>query len=141
MKKKNNISQADKEIWSKYIKNPNDIFDKDLNSKKKKIFDKNLRYKFDLHGYTLEEANHRVKEIVLDCFKNRYSEILLITGKGIHSNTEDNIYVSKELSTLRYSIPEFINSDPELKKIITSINEGNNKEGGGGVLVLKLKKL
>ena len=72
------------------------------------------RFKFDLHGYSLDEANIKVKEIVLYCVEKNYKEILFITGKGIHSNTDKDIYVSKNLSKLRYSVPEFIKTNSTL---------------------------
>ena len=75
-----------------------------------------------MHGFTLIEANKRVKEIILSCVKNNYKEILLITGKGIHSNTEKNIYVSNDLSKLKYSVPEYIRNNKELMKKVKSID-------------------
>jgi len=65
----------------------------------------------------------------------------LITGKGIHSNTENNTYVSKDLSKLRFSIPDYINSSPDLLNKIQSISNAPTKEGGDGALIIKLKKL
>lgn len=141
MKKKNEISEIDKNSWNEYIKNPNDIFDKDLNSKNSENFEKPLKYKFDLHGYTLDEANIKVKNLIMDCHNSNYYEILLITGKGIHSNTENDVYVSKNLSKLKYSIPEFINTDQDLSNIVVNVSEASPKDGGEGVLVIKLKKL
>ena len=101
MTKKKNISQEDINTWKNYIKNPTDLIDKD-SSKNENTSDNN-RYKYDLHGFTLLEANEKVKEIILSCVEKNYKEILLITGKGIHSNTEQDVYASKDLSKLRYS--------------------------------------
>ena len=139
MIKKKNISQKDIDSWNKYIKNPTDIVDKDnqLNF----IKSKRGRFKFDLHGFSLDEANKKVKEIILLCVKKNFKEILFITGKGIHSNTEKNIYVSKELSKLRYSVPEFIFSCPELSCHVNSISSANKSEGGDGAIIISLKKL
>ena len=95
-----------------YIKNPKDVFDKDI-VKNKNL--KHIQFRFDLHGYTLLEANKKVKNIINECSEKNYKEILLITGKGLHSHTEKDTYVSKNLSKLKYSIPEYINSDEELK--------------------------
>ena len=141
MKKKDEISEIDKNSWNEYIKNPKDIFDKDLNSKNLENFEKPLSYIFDLHGYSLEEANKKVKKLITDCYNNNYSEILLITGKGIHSNTDKDVYVSKNLSKLKYSIPNFINTDQELSNIVVSVSNASAKDGGGGALVVKLKNL
>ena len=139
MIKKKNISQKDIDTWKNYIKNPTDITDKDkvLNDHKSR----SKRFKYDLHGFTLIEANNRVKEIILSCVKNNYKEILLITGKGIHSNTEKNIYVSKELSKLKYSVPEYIKSELNLSKYIASISNASQEDGGEGAIIIKLKNL
>ena len=139
MTKKKNISQEDINTWKNYIKNPKDLIDKD-SSKNENASDNN-RYKYDLHGFTLLEANEKVKKIILSCVEKNYKEILLITGKGIHSNTEQDVYASKDLSKLRYSVPEYINSNLSLSKHIVSISEADKKNGGDGAIIIKLKKL
>ena len=101
----------------------------------------NNRYKYDLHGFTLLEANEKVKEIILSCVEKNYKEILIITGKGIHSNTEQDVYASKDLSKLRYSVPEYINSDLSLSKHVVSISEADKKNGADGAIIIKFKKL
>ncbi len=139
MIKKKNISQKDIDTWKNYIKNPADIIDKDNIQKDSQP--KHYRFKYDLHGFTLLEANEKVKEIILLCIKENYKEILLITGKGIHSNTDKDIYVSKDLSKLKYSVPEYIKSNLDLSKYITSISNASKKDGGDGAIIIKLKKL
>ena len=139
MKKKKDLDQANTKAWEEYIKNPSDIYDKDKNFSK----ENNMkgRFKYDLHGYTLDDANRKVREIILSCKENNYKEILLITGKGLHSKNEKDIYVSKNFGTLRYSVPEFIKSEKELSNFIISINEAEIKDGGAGALLIKLKNL
>ena len=137
MTKKKELNHQDKKIWEDFIKNPSDIYDKE--DLFKEPHRKN-RYKYDLHGLTLEEANKRVKEIIKSCSEKNCREILLITGKGLHSNQED-VYKSSNLSKLRFSVPEFINSDPEISKLILSMANPSPKEGGDGALIIKLKKL
>ena len=139
MNKKNNLSQADKKVWEDYVRNPNDIYDKDNLKTRNK--NGKFKFKFDLHGFTLHEANKKVKEIIIYCSEKKYREILLITGKGIHSTNEKDIYVSQDLGKLRYSVPEFILSDLELKDLIVSINEADTKDGGKGAILIKLKNL
>ena len=139
MIKKKDLDQDDKKAWEEYIKNPSDIYDKDKNYSKKN--QRKERFKYDLHGYTLEDANRKVKEIILSCQENKYKEILLITGKGLHSTNDKDIYVSKNLGTLRYSVPEFIKSNEELNNFIISIKEADIKDGGEGALLIKLKNL
>lgn len=139
MIKKKNISREDINTWKNYIKNPTDITDKD-NIQNASKFQHN-RFKYDLHGFSLLEANEKVKEIILSCVKKNYKEILLITGKGIHSNTEQNVYASKDLSKLRYSVPEYIKADLDLSKHILSITNADKIDGGDGAIIIKLKKL
>ena len=136
MKKKDSLSQKDKEDWENFIENTSFIPDKDKSHNK----DSNQLYKFDLHGLTLSDANKKVKEIVIFCSEKKYKEILLITGKGLHSKNDD-VYKSSKLSKLRYSIPEYINSEPEISKLISSISTPSQKDGGEGALLIKLKKL
>ncbi len=137
MKKKINTSKLDIKNWEEYIKNPKDVFDKDINAQKSpKEF---TRFKFDLHGYKLTDANEKVRNIILSCWEKKYNEILLITGKGIHSKTENDVYISKDLSKLRYSIPEYINSNEELSKKVKKIYTANKQDGGGGAIIIKLK--
>ena len=99
------------------------------------------RFKFDLHGFTLEEANSKVREVITYCVEKKYKELLLITGKGTHSTNEEDTYVSKNFGKLKYSVPDFIKSDTELNNLIISINEAAIKDGGEGAILIKLKKL
>ena len=139
MKKKINISKSDIKEWNEYLKNPKDIFDKDNNlikhSKSKS------RFKFDLHGYKLTDANEKVREVISSCWEKKYSEILLITGKGIHSKTDNDVYTSKDLSKLRYSIPEYINSNEELSLKVKKVLVADNEDGGTGAIIIKLKTI
>ena len=138
MIKKKDLSKEDSKVWQSYIKNPTDVYDKDLGNKS---INRKGRYKFDLHGHTLDEANKKVKEIIISCSKNKYREILLITGKGLHSTSGEDTYVSNDLSKLRFSVPDFISSDDELKNYIISIEEAEKKDGGDGAILIKLKNL
>ena len=139
MIKKKNISKIDIETWGNYIKNPTDITDKE-NYQKSVNFD-NYRFKYDLHGYTLIDANIKVKELILSSVKKNYKEILLITGKGIHSNIDADVYVSKDLSTLKHSVPEFIKSDLDISTYVLSVSNADKKDGGEGAIIIKLKNL
>ena len=139
MTKYKDLSPEDKKNWEDYIKNPSDVFDKDktysINTEKKS------RFRFDLHGFTLDQANKQVREIILSCIEKKYKEILLITGKGKHSTNDKDIYTSKNLGILKYSVPEFINSDQELNSMIASIQDAKIKDGGEGAIIIKLKNL
>ena len=87
------------------------------------------------------KANEKTRELIIFCIKNNYKEILLITGKGIHSNTENDAYVSKDFSKLKYSVPEYIKSDEDISKHVVSILDASNEDGGQGALLIKLRKL
>ena len=139
MIKKKDLSLEDINTWKSYIKNPSDIYDKDKNSLQNQ--ERKDRFKFDLHGYTLDEANLKVRDLIIKCAKNKYKEILLITGKGLHSNSDSDAYVSKNLSKLKYSVPEFIKSNEELSKLIISLSDADLKDGGEGAILIKLKNL
>jgi len=102
-------------VWKKFTKHPSDIYDKE--QEKYKVIIKKCRLKYDLHGFTLDEANKKITEIILSSY-NQYKEILLITGKGLHSNTDKDVYASKELSKLKFSVPEFINKNKELSNML-----------------------
>ena len=139
MIKKKESNQEDKKAWEDYIKNPSDIYDKEKDISNN--FQRRERYKFDLHGFTLDEANNKVKEIIEYCVKNRFKEILLVTGKGMHSTSDDDAYISKKLGKLKYSVPEFIKNNSELNKLIVSIHNASKKDGGEGAIIIKLKNL
>tara|TARA_X000001036_G_scaffold427659_1_gene456533 strand:- start:2325 stop:2744 length:420 start_codon:yes stop_codon:yes gene_type:complete len=139
VKKEKKITPLDLKEWKDFTKNPKDIFDKEKNHS---IINKHVnQYKFDLHGFSLQEANIKVKEIIVSCVEKKYNEILLVTGKGLHSQTDSDSYVSKDLSKLRYSIPDFILNDNHLSELVLSINSASKEKGGEGAIVIKLKKL
>ena len=133
------LTQSYFHIWKNYIKNPTDIYDKDKNTSKNQ--ERKKRFRFDLHGYTLDEANKKVRDIIISCVENKYREILLITGKGLHSTSDNDAYASKNLSKLKYSVPEFIKSNEELSKLIISLSEADLKDGGEGAILVNLKNL
>ena len=138
MIKKKGLSQEDKETWENYIKDPLDIYDKDKKNQKRVS---KRRFSFDLHGFSLDDANKKVREILFFCIENKFKELLLITGKGIHSTNDKDAYISKEFGKLKFSVPEFIRTDLELNKFIISVNEAKVEEGGEGAILIKLKNL
>ena len=139
MIKKKDLSEKDLETWKTYIKNPSDVYDKDKNNQQN--HDRKGRFRFDLHGHTLDEANQRVKDIIFSCIKQKYKEILFITGKGLHSTSDGNTYVSKDLSKLKYSVPNVIKLDEDLNKFVFSISDADIKDGGEGAILVKLRNL
>ena len=137
MKKKEYISGSDKELWAEYLKNPKDVFDKELEGSKS--LNRPERYRFDLHGFTLLEANEKVRELINSCQQKGFKEILLITGKGLHSNVDQNTYASKDLSLLRFAIPDYLNKNYFSRMV--SIENSPISLGGEGSIIVTLKKL
>ena len=133
----NRISNKDKKVWNNFINSKEKLPNKDLKNNKKKIINtKSL----DLHGYTLEDANKKIENFILENYQNGITKLLVVTGKGLHSDVEKNPYVSKNLSILKYSIPEFIRSNIELNKYINSFGEASIEDGGSGAFYIYLKK-
>ena len=131
------ISKKDKEDWENFISNDQRLTDKDEKLKKKLIKKVNT---FDLHGYTLGDANKKIKDLIYESFNNGISKLIIVTGKGIHSNNEKNPYVSKKLSILKHSVPEYIRESNELMSMINEIKDAKIEDGGSGAFYIILKK-
>jgi len=131
------ISEKDKKDWENFLSNPEKLPNKDLKINKKKISKtKNI----DLHGFTLEQANEKIEKLINESYQNGVSKITVVTGKGLHSNVEKNPYVSKNLSILKYSVPEYIENNLELMEKINEIKEAEIEDGGSGAFYIILKK-
>ena len=128
---------SDKRDWENYLNNLSDIFDKDQIKNQSSM--QLSSYKFDFHGYTISSANKKLEKLIAKCYDDGVKELLLITGKGLHSDNKKNVYVSESLNKLQNTIPEYINSNEELLTKVHSINKAPKKLGGDGVLILKLK--
>ena len=135
----NKLSDKDKKDWQNFLSSKNKVYDKDLSNKKKIIDEKSIK-KIDLHGFSLEKANEVIDELIKKCFNKNIYKINVITGKGLRSKNITNPYLSKDLSILKYSVPEFIKSNENLMKMIKYIEEADNKEGGSGAFNIYLKK-
>ena len=131
------ISDKDKKDWQNFISSKEKIPDKDFKIKSVNIT--KIR-SIDLHGYTLEQANKAIEEFILKAFQERISKLIVVTGKGIHSNVEKDPYVSKDLSILKYSVPEFISNNQNLIRVINDIQDASIEDGGSGAFYIFLKK-
>ena len=131
-----NISDKDKKDWENFLLSDEKLPNKDLKFSKKKTL--KIRH-IDLHGFTLEQANKTIEKFINDCYQNGVSKIIIVTGKGLHSNVEKDPYVSKDLSILKYSVPEFIKNNSGLMKKIIEIKEAEIEDGGAGALSIRLK--
>ena len=131
------ISDKDKDDWQNFLTNKEKMPNKDLVNKK------NIRHekikKIDLHGYTIEEANKAVEQFIQKCFDENVTKIIVITGKGLRSKNVENPYLSKDLSILKYSVPEFIESNINLMKMIIETTDAKIEDGGGGAFYVYLK--
>ena len=131
------ISDKDKKDWQDFVSGNEKIPDKDFRDSSKS------QTKFrsiDLHGYTLEQANSTIEKFILKVCEEGISKLIVVTGKGIHSNVEKDPYVSKDLSILKYSVPEFITNSQSLMKIINDITDASIEDGGSGAFYIHLKK-
>ena len=132
-----NISDKDKKDWQTFISSKEKIVDKDFKPQIKN----HLKVRsLDLHGYTLEQANNTIEKFILKAFEEGVSKLIIVTGKGIHSNVERDPYVSKDLSILKYSVPEFINNNKNLMGVINDIQDATIEDGGSGAFYVLLKK-
>ena len=131
------ISEKDKKDWIKFINSKEKVpnkdkqFNKKINLKTKKI---------DLHGYSLDEANKIIEDFIIQSFSEKVNKLVVITGKGLHSNNENDPYVSKNLGILKYSVPEFILKNKSLMSVINEIKDAKIEDGGSGAFYIYLKK-
>ena len=131
------ISNKDKKDWQDFISSNDKLPNKDFQIKKNNY--EKIRA-IDLHGYTLEEANKKIQDFILKSFDDKVNKLIVVTGKGIHSNVEKDPYVSKNLSILKYSVPEFISNNNLLMSKIREITDAKIEDGGSGAFYIYLKK-
>ena len=133
----NNISDKDKKDWENFLSKNESLPNKDTQP---------LSYKkagsivCDLHGYSLDNANKKIKDLIKNSYEKNLRKLIIVTGKGLHSENEKDPYVSKDLGILKYSVPEYIKNNNELMKLIYEIKEANIEDGGSGAFYIFLKK-
>ena len=133
----NKISDKDKKDWENFLANNESLPDKDVN------FTNKIKTKpqtLDLHGYSLEEANNKVKNLINKSYENGVRKLIIITGKGLHSENEKDPYVSKNLGILKYSVPNFIKNNNQLMSKILNFSDAEIQDGGSGAFYIFLKK-
>ena len=131
------LSDKDKKDWENFLSNKEVLKDKDSLELKEKVI---KTQSFDLHGFTLDEANKEIDHLIRQSYKNGTSKLIIVTGKGLHSEHEKDPYVSKDLGILRYSVPEFIKNNNELMSMIYEIKTADIEDGGSGAFYIFLKK-
>ena len=133
----NHISEKDKKDWENFLSKKERLPDKDNKLTKKITF---KTRSIDLHGYTLEDANKSIESFIIKSYQDKINKLIVVTGKGIHSQNEKDPYVSKDLSILKYSVPEFISNNTNLMKIIYEMKDAKIEDGGCGAFYIFLKK-
>ena len=132
-----NITEKDKKDWENFLSKNEKLPNKDIK------FDKKIPLKIrsiDLHGYTLEQANKSIENFIIKSYQEKINKLIVVTGKGIHSQNEKDPYVSKDLGILKYSVPEFITNNVSLMSKINEITDAKLDDGGGGAFYIFLKK-
>ena len=131
------ISDKDRQDWENFLKNKEKIPNKEFVPSKIARHEK-IR-KIDLHGFTIEESNIEIEKFIQKCFNENITKIIVITGKGLRSKNTENPYLSKDLSILKYSVPEFIETNQDTMKMIIEITDAKIEDGGGGAFYIYLK--
>ena len=131
------ILDKDKKDWENFLKNKEKIPNKDFINNKK-IRHERVK-KIDLHGYTIEEANRAIEKFIQKSFDENVTKIIVITGKGLRSKNVENPYLSKDLSKLKYSVPEFIENNKSLTRLIIETTDAKIEDGGSGAFYIYLK--
>tara|TARA_B110000008_G_C16512411_1_gene380738 strand:- start:6 stop:425 length:420 start_codon:yes stop_codon:yes gene_type:complete len=131
-----NISDKDKNDWETFLSSDEKLPNKDAKLKKLPLKIKSI----DLHGYTLDQANKFIESFIIKSYEENINKLVVVTGKGLHSQNEKDPYISKELSILKYSVPEFITKNKNLMNIINEITDAKIEDGGEGAFYIFLKK-
>ena len=131
------ISDKDKKDWENFLSNKEKLQDKENIFKKDRI----VKIKtLDLHGYSLDEANDKINNLIRNSYNQGITKLTIVTGKGIHSQNENDPYVSKDLGILKYSVPNYIKNNGELMDMINEIQDASIDDGGTGAFYIILKK-
>jgi len=136
---KKKLTPEDLNVWEEFISSKKTVINKDTYSDQNEL-KQLLTKKIDLHGYSLDEANIKIKELILSYHKQSIYKVVVITGKGSRSSNEKNPYISKDLSLLKYSVPHYLKTNDDLKQIIKNISQADIKDGGEGAFYVYLKK-
>jgi len=131
-----NISEKDKKDWENFLSKKEKLPNKDIKIDNKTTF---KTRSIDLHGYTLDRANKAIENFIIKSYQEKTNKLIVVTGKGIHSQNEKDPYVSKDLSILKYSVPEFISKNKDLMKIIYEMKDAKIEDGGEGAFYIYLK--
>ena len=132
------ISDKDKKDWQAFIDSKDSIPDKDRIPYKKNF--STIEKIIDLHGFTLEDANKEIEKFIFKCFKGGVNKINIITGKGSRSKNKNDPYQSKDLSILKFSVPNYIKENKGLMQKILRIDLTAVNDPSKGSFDVYLKK-
>ena len=131
------ISDKDKKDWQNFLSSNEKLVDKDNNFKK----DNNKKtFTFDFHGFSLEDANKKINELIYYAYDQKIKQLTIVTGKGLHSDNLKDPYVSKDFGILKHSIPNYVKKNIDLMNMISDIKEAKIEDGGDGAFYIYLKK-
>jgi DNA-nicking Smr family endonuclease len=131
------ITDKDRKDWEDFVSKKEKLPNKDSKYYKKKYFKINS---IDLHGFSLEQANQAIEKFIHKSYEKNVNKLIVVTGKGLHSQNEKDPYVSIDLSILKYSVPEYILNNKSLMRLINDIQEAKIEDGGSGAFYIYLKK-
>jgi len=131
------ISDKDRKDWKNFLEKNEKLPNKDLEKKEDKLYITKL---LDLHGFTLDDANKKVESFITDSFHQKVSKVIIVTGKGLHSQNDKDPYISKKFGILKNSVPDYIKNNPSLMTKIKSITDAEIEDGGSGAFYVFLKK-
>ena len=131
------ISDKDRKDWKNFLEKNEKLPNKDLEKKEDKLY---ITKSIDLHGFTLDEANKKVESFITDSFHQKVSKVIIVTGKGLHSQNDKDPYISKKFGILKNSVPNYIKNNPSLRTKIKSITDAEIEDGGSGAFYVFLKK-
>ena len=132
------LTDKDKKDWINFTSSRDKVPNKDFKLNKKNI-EENTKRIIDLHGFSLENANKIIEEFINNSYQEGIKKIIVVTGKGTRSKTANNPYLSRDLSILKHSVPEFIKSNSSLMNKIKQISEANIEDGGSGAFYIYFK--
>jgi DNA-nicking Smr family endonuclease len=132
-----NISDKDKKDWDEFLLKSDRLPNKDNLEKKNKV---KKTKSLDLHGYSLDNANQLIEDFIKKSHEEKISKLIIVTGKGLHSDNHKDPYVSRDLSILKHSIPSFIKQNQDLMSKIYEIKNASIEDGGEGAFYIFLKK-
>jgi len=132
------LTDKDKKDWKNFTSSRDKVSNKDFKINKKNIKENTERI-IDLHGFSLENANKIVEGFINNSYQEGIKKVIVVTGKGTRSKTANNPYLSRDLSILKHSVPEFIKSNSSLMNKIKQISEANIEDGGSGAFYIYFK--